>query len=127
MAITKLETNGVIRSFVADGAITAGAAVEDAGSGKVKAPAAGNQVCVGIALETVADGETVSVCIQGVATAIANEALTAVMTPLTNVITTGYLEAADADKEPIVAYNLELATAQGDEIRVLVDHGYYAA
>lgn len=108
--------------------VTEGAALVGAAGGTVAMPSGVNAAnFVGFAMEAGTAGSKIDVIVEGVAIGIANEALATIGTPVTISGTTGYVEAADTADEDVIGITLSTATAQGDEIKILIDRSFYRA
>ena len=106
--------------------VTEGAALVGAAGDTVAMPGSANAAnFIGFAMQAGTAGSRIDVIVSGIAIGIANEAITTIGTPLTIAATTGYVEAADAADEDVIGIAMSTATAQGDEIKVLIDRCFY--
>lgn len=114
------ETNGVTRFY---------AVAPGTNAGEAKLPATAADPCEGIAQEAGVNGKNFRVRFQGISKAVAGAALATLRTPLV-ADTTGKLIAATLTAtgsavalQHLLAYNLTVASADGDEITVELAKG----
>lgn len=108
---------GVVRSFLADAAITKNTFVKLTSTGVDVATAATDKI-IGIALNTVATGEQVSVCISGTAKVQASTTIS--IGAWLTATTAGQAVTTTTDHQVVVGVALSAATAQNDYVEMTI-------